>query len=122
MKKMKQPIRFFSIGLFLASILLYGFYFFYGQSSSNQAEMTVDELIEEVESEGYRVISEEDYVSYTFFIEQNNIKEKNKEVKDKKKEKKQKKKKKKKKKKKIIKNIKKKNKIKMIKKKIMKKK
>ena len=77
MKKMKQPIRFFSIGLFLASILLYGFYFFYGQSSSSQAEMTVDELIEKVESEGYRVISEEDYVSYTFFKEQENVKEQN---------------------------------------------
>lgn len=90
---MKQPIRFFSIGLFIASVLLYGFHFFFGQSSTNQneAEMTVEELIVEVESEGYRVISEEDYVSYTLHKEEteeksdqkSDKKEKNKKDKDK---------------------------------------
>src|SRR5690625_5033569 len=72
---MKQPIRFFSIGLFVASILLYGFYFFFGQSTSTQTELTVDEMITEVETEGYRVISEEDYVSYTLHKEEENEKE-----------------------------------------------
>jgi len=60
---MKYPIRYFSIGLFTASIvLLIGFYFFQPKSTLSEDE-TVDEMIGQIEKEGYRVISESEYIS-----------------------------------------------------------
>lgn len=60
---MKYPIRYFSIGLFSASIiLLIGFYLFQPKSTLSEIE-TVDEMIGQIEKEGYRVISESEYIS-----------------------------------------------------------
>jgi hypothetical protein len=42
--------------------MLIGFYFF-GSESAQTKELTVDEMVPLVEEEGYRIISEEDYIS-----------------------------------------------------------
>lgn len=60
---MKYPIRYFSIGLFTASlILLIGYYFFEPKTTLPDHE-TVDEMVDNIEKEGYRVISESEYIS-----------------------------------------------------------
>lgn len=68
---MKQPIRFFSIGLFIASILLYGFYFLFNDNETDHTDIAVEDLITEIESKGYRVITEADYVAFSLSQEQN---------------------------------------------------
>ena len=63
---MKQPIRFFSIGLFTATIVILIVYsIFNGGASNEKVDLTVDEMIEAIETDGYRVVSEEDYITYT---------------------------------------------------------
>ncbi|MBP1971772.1 hypothetical protein J2Z83_003927 [Virgibacillus natechei] len=60
---MKQPIRSFSIGLFTAGvIMLVGVYFFETPNDTEQLPV-VDEMIPAVEEEGYRVLTESDYIS-----------------------------------------------------------
>lgn len=60
---MKQTVRSFSVGLLTAGvIMLIGFYFFSSESAQTK-ELTVDEMVPLVEEEGYRIISEEDYIS-----------------------------------------------------------
>src|SRR5690625_2956319 len=80
---MRQPLRFFAVGLLVASILLYGYYFFFVSSNVEETEMETDELIAQVEDEGYRVISEDEYLSYTF-LKQQEEEEKKDDEKDKK--------------------------------------
>lgn len=60
---MKHTVRSFSIGLLTAGvIMLIGFYFFNTESAQTK-ELTVDEMVPLVEEEGYRIISEEDYIA-----------------------------------------------------------
>src|SRR5690625_618591 len=59
---MKYPIRYFSIGLFTASMIVLIGYFLSGPATTSVDE-TVDEMIDIVEKEGYRVISESEYIS-----------------------------------------------------------
>lgn len=60
---MKYPIRYFSIGLFTASlILLVGYYFFEPKETLSE-EGPIDDIITNIEKEGYRVISESEYIS-----------------------------------------------------------
>jgi len=60
---MKHTVRSFSIGLLTAGvIMLIGFYFF-GSETAQTTELTVDEMVPLVEEEGYRIITEEDYIS-----------------------------------------------------------
>jgi len=72
---MRQPLRFFAVGLLVASILLYGYYFFFVSSNVKETELETDELIAQIEEDGYRVISEEDYLSFTFLKQQEEDKE-----------------------------------------------
>ena|SRR5690625_517220 len=70
-KKMKQTVRSFSIGLLTAGvIMIIGFYFF-GSESAQTKELTVDEMVPLVEAEGYRIVSEEDYISLSVRNEDN---------------------------------------------------
>ncbi|GAB3795499.1 hypothetical protein [Virgibacillus kimchii] len=60
---MKQTVRSFSIGLLTAGIvMLVGFYFF-DSGTGQTKELTVEEMVPLVEEEGYRIISEQDYIS-----------------------------------------------------------
>ncbi|WP_099158512.1 endolytic transglycosylase MltG [Virgibacillus ndiopensis] len=59
---MKQPVRLFSIGVFATSIILLVFYFF-EDSKAKSNEMNTDEMITAIEEDGYRVITESEYIS-----------------------------------------------------------
>ncbi len=67
---MKQPIRFFSIGLLSSAIIMLGFYFFDDSSTETIENIPVDELITKVEEDGYRVITEDEFISYSLYTEQ----------------------------------------------------
>src|SRR5699024_8926858 len=89
---MKQSIRFFSIGLLTASIVLLGFYFLFGNSKASSKDVPLEEMIEEIESTGHRVVTEKEFIAYTINNEEKEVdkedydKEKKKKKKDKKKE------------------------------------
>lgn len=59
---MKYPIRYFSIGLFTASLIVLIGYIL-AEPKSTKIDETVDGMIESVEKEGYRVITESEYIS-----------------------------------------------------------
>src|SRR5699024_2264610 len=67
---MKTAIRSFALGLFVASLLMFGYFFLFENNSSNIEDLTTDELISSIEDEGYRVISESEYVSFSFYKEE----------------------------------------------------
>src|SRR5699024_7249550 len=66
----KTAIRSFALGLFVASLLMFGYFFLFENNSSNIEDLTTDELISSIEDEGYRVISESEYVSFSFYKEE----------------------------------------------------
>ncbi|MFD2133556.1 hypothetical protein ACFSKI_20265 [Pseudogracilibacillus auburnensis] len=62
---MKQSIRFFSLGLLTSAIFLYGFYLFSDTSSADVETIPVETLISQIESDGYRVITEDEFISFS---------------------------------------------------------
>src|SRR5690625_1961753 len=62
---MKQFFRFFSLGLFVASLIIFIFYNSFEEPEANPNDFSKEELVEIIEDDGYRVITEEDYISYT---------------------------------------------------------
>lgn len=67
---MKQPIRYFSIGLFTASLISLLTFIFYDQPNTN-IDQSIDELITEIENEGYHVLTESEYISFSVNKENN---------------------------------------------------
>lgn len=87
---MKQSVRFFSIGLFVATIFLGGFYLFADNSSAKLDSVPVELLISQIEKDGYHVITEDEFISFSMQSEGspgNKVENANEEVKDEKKEK-----------------------------------
>lgn len=69
---MKQFVRSFSLGLFLASLVIFIFYNYFDEPEIDPNDLSTDELIDLVEEDGYRVITEEDYITYTVNEDQEN--------------------------------------------------
>src|SRR5699024_7803445 len=69
---MKQLFRFFSLGLFVASLIIFIFYNYFEEPEANPNDFSKEELIEIIEDDGYRVITEEDYIRYTVNEDENN--------------------------------------------------
>lgn len=61
---MKHTVRAFSVGLIVAGLILLGVFYFDGVNEGH-AEYTTEELIEQVEADGFRVITEEEYISFS---------------------------------------------------------
>lgn len=61
---MKQSLRFFSLGLLVSALLLLGYNFFF-QDTLTSAELSVEEMTDSLKEQGYRVITEEEFISYT---------------------------------------------------------
>src|SRR5699024_6621726 len=59
----KQQMDSFSYGLFAAGIIIIIAFFVVDQPKKNAKEMTIDDMIDEMKDEGYRVISEAEYIS-----------------------------------------------------------
>jgi|SRR5699024_5793148 len=67
---MKQSIRFFSIGLLTASLLMLGLYLFDDSAEESIETIPVDDMIVKVEEEGYRVITDDEFISYSLYAEE----------------------------------------------------
>jgi len=68
---MKQSIRFFSIGLLVASVIFFGFYFLLSDTNTSAEDLPVEDMVSEIESQGYRVITEDEFISFTLSKEDN---------------------------------------------------
>lgn len=82
---MKQVVRSFAIGLFLASIISFVSYKYIAEPNMATHNLTAEELISEIEDMDYKVISDEDYILYSVAkdkAENENENEKKKENKD----------------------------------------
>lgn len=66
---MRLPIRFFSIGLFTAGILSLGFYFLTDSSKESIENVAVEDMIAQVEENGYRVITEDEFISFSMYMD-----------------------------------------------------
>ncbi len=62
---MKQSMRFFAIGLLTGSLILLGFYFMLNGSQASSKDIPLEEMIEQIESSGHRVITEKEFIAYT---------------------------------------------------------
>ncbi|HLS23838.1 MAG TPA: hypothetical protein VK037_08000 [Pseudogracilibacillus sp.] len=91
---MRIPIRYFSIGLLTASIVLLIMFLITDDGGQAIEEYSVEELSEAIEDKGYRVITQDDFISFSMYLdEQKNVEnnDEEKEKKDKEKEQKDKK-------------------------------
>lgn len=70
---MKQFFRFFSLGLFVASLTIFIFYNYFDEPEINPSDFSTDELIDLVEDDGYRVITEEEYITFTVNEDEENL-------------------------------------------------
>ena len=61
---MRQPVRSFAIGLFTAGIvMLIGLSIFDNDEDKQVAELSADTMIPLIEEQGYRVVTEEEYIA-----------------------------------------------------------
>lgn len=72
---MKQPIRYFSIGLITTSLILFMFTFFTDKPTDGQTVMNTDDMITEIKDEGYHVLTSAEYINLTTIKEQTEINE-----------------------------------------------
>ncbi|WLV23565.1 hypothetical protein QR721_07830 [Aciduricibacillus chroicocephali] len=61
---MKQTVRAFAIGLLTAGAIIAGIYYISEDGSANKKAMTRDEMADELKEQGYRIITEEEYISF----------------------------------------------------------
>lgn len=66
---MKQSLRFFSLGILASALLLLGYTLFFG-GDLKQADSSVEEMSDSLSEQGYRVVSEDEYIKYTMDKEQ----------------------------------------------------
>ncbi len=62
---MNLVLRYFSLGLFIASLIIFVFFYYFNEPEINANDFTTEELIELIEDKDYRVITEKEYISYT---------------------------------------------------------
>lgn len=67
---MRIPIRYFSIGLLTASIVLLIMFLITDDSGQNIDELSVEELAGALEDKGYRTISQDDFISYSVYLDE----------------------------------------------------
>lgn len=71
---MKIPIRYFSIGLLTASIIILIFFLINDEPIQDTNALSVEELSDAIESKGFRVIDEDDFISFSLFLDDQNEK------------------------------------------------
>lgn len=72
---MKIPIRFFAIGLFTAAFIALIVYLITGDRQTSADDLPKEELIASIEEQGYRVITQDEYISYTVYRDEMKEKE-----------------------------------------------
>lgn len=68
---MKQPIRYFSIGLLTASLIILLVVSLFDKQDGHVSEGSVDEMIATLKDEGYHVLSSSEYISLSVNTEPN---------------------------------------------------
>src|SRR5699024_1916651 len=81
---MRIPIRYFSIGLLTASIVLLIMFLITDDGGQAIEEYSVEELSEAIEDKGYRVITQDDFISFSMYLDEQKKVENNDEEKEKK--------------------------------------
>lgn len=61
---MKQSVRFFAIGLMTSAIIMFAYFAMFDKSTAID-NVPIDDLIAHIEEDDYRVISEEDFISFS---------------------------------------------------------
>lgn len=69
---MKQPMRYFSIGLLTASVILLLSFYFFDNSTTGTDDLPVEEMIEAIKADGYHVVSEKEYIALSVNDEDDN--------------------------------------------------
>lgn len=67
---MKITVRSFSLGLLTASIILFAMYYMIDDTSQAVNELSVEELTVALEEKGYRAISENEFISYSVYLDE----------------------------------------------------
>lgn len=71
---MKQPIRYFSIGLLISTLLLFGYYSYFLEEDKPKevitTELTTEEMVDKVEEDGFKVITNEQYIALSLTDEE----------------------------------------------------
>lgn len=62
---MKLPIRYFAIGILTASLVITISLYFFDNSTSDLEDESIENITSFLENEGYRVITEDEYISYS---------------------------------------------------------
>ncbi|MBR3118737.1 MAG: hypothetical protein IKF29_05800 [Oceanobacillus sp.] len=62
---MKHTVRAFSVGLLTSAVILFIIFYFVEDTVKSVEEIDVEEMIEHVESEGYAVLDQQEYISYS---------------------------------------------------------
>src|SRR5699024_4916460 len=83
---MKQYIRTFSVGLFIASLILFITFLMCNSSINNRGNVSDEEMVERLEDSGYRAVTESEYISVAVQQDKNKDQknDKNKDSQDKK--------------------------------------
>lgn len=62
---MKHAVRSFSIGLLTSAVILFIIFYFVEDSAKSVEEIDIDEMIGHIENEGYAVLDQQEYISYS---------------------------------------------------------
>jgi len=76
---MKLAIRYFSIGLLTASIVLFIMYLIVDDTSQAIEDLSVEELATALEDKGYRTITQDEFISYSVYRDEQKEAEEKKE-------------------------------------------
>lgn len=60
---MKQPIRYFSIGLLTSSVILLLAFYFFDNGTVSTDNLSVEEMTETLKADGYHVVTEKEFIS-----------------------------------------------------------
>ncbi|WP_036688036.1 hypothetical protein [Paucisalibacillus globulus] len=60
---MKQPIRAFAVGLFATAVIMLIVNYFSNGSKQEFSEMPIEDIVDELKEQGFRVLSESEYIT-----------------------------------------------------------
>lgn len=72
---MRIPIRYFSIGLLTASIVLFIMYSITDDPNQTADQLSVEQLSAALEDKGYRTISQDEFISYSVYLDEEQVDE-----------------------------------------------
>lgn len=67
---MKIPIRYFSLGLLTSAIVFYIMYMIIDDSEPTVEDQSIEQLTEAIEKQGYRIISQDEFISYSLYLDE----------------------------------------------------